>query len=90
MKIAITGSLASGKTSAIKFLSKEKYPVFNADNAVKQLYSQTSFIKKVKKKFRINKNRNIKQIIKKEILKNNRKVNSSFYKKKNVFFFKKK
>ena len=29
MKIAITGSLASGKTSAIKFLSKEKYPVFN-------------------------------------------------------------
>ena len=56
MKIAITGSLASGKTSATKFLSKGKYPTFNADNAVKQLYSQTSFIKKVKKKFRINKN----------------------------------
>ena len=74
MKIAITGSLASGKTSATKFLSKKKYPVFNADNSVKQLYSQTSFIKKVKKKFRINKNRNIKQIIKKEILKNNIKL----------------
>ena len=74
MKIAITGSLASGKTSATKFLSKEKYPIFNADNAVKQLYSQTSFIKKVRKKFRINKNQNIKQSIKKEILRNNIKL----------------
>ena len=53
MKIAITGSLASGKTSATKFLSKGKYPTFNADNAVKQLYSQTSIIKKVRNKFPI-------------------------------------
>ena len=75
MKIAITGSLASGKTSATKFLSKGKYPTFNADNAVKQLYSQTSFIKKVRNKFKINKNRNVKQTIKREILKSNIKLN---------------
>ena len=67
MKIAITGSLASGKTSATKLLSKGKYPIFNADNTVKQLYSQNSFIKKMRNKLRINKNRNIKQTIKKEI-----------------------
>ena len=74
MKIAITGSLASGKTSATKLLSKGKYPIFNADNAVKQLYSQNSFIKKMRNKLRINKNRNIKQTIKKEILRNNIKL----------------
>ena len=74
MKIAITGSLASGKTAATKFLSKGKYPIFNADNTVKQLYSQTSFIKKVRKKFKIDKNRNVKQAIKEEISKKNIKL----------------
>ncbi len=74
MKIAITGSLASGKTAATKILSKGKYPIFNADNAVKQIYSRTLFIKKVRKKFRIHKNRNVKQTIKEEILKNNIKL----------------
>ena len=61
---------------------------------MKQLYSQTSFIKKVKK-IRINKNRNIKQIIKKEILKNTIKLHKieklihPFIRRKMYSFFKK-
>ena len=49
MKIAITGSLASGKTSATKFLSKKNIQFLMQIMSVKQLYSQTSFIKKVKR-----------------------------------------
>ena len=66
MKIAITGSLASGKTSATKFLSKEKYPIFNADNVVKQLYSQISFIKKVKRNLNLIKIEILNKLLKKK------------------------
>ena len=50
MKIAITGSLASGKTSATKFLSKKKYPVFNADNVRETAIFSNIIYKKSKKK----------------------------------------
>ena len=43
-RIGITGSLASGKSSAGKILGK-KGPVFSADNVVKKLYSQKRFKK---------------------------------------------
>ena len=43
-KIGITGSLASGKSTAAKILEK-KGPVFSADNVVKKLYSQRGFKK---------------------------------------------
>ena len=38
-KIAITGSLASGKTTASKILSAKRGPLFNADRVVKNIYS---------------------------------------------------
>ena len=37
-KIGITGSLASGKTTASKILSSGKGPLFSADAVVKKLY----------------------------------------------------
>ena len=39
-KIGITGSLASGKTTASKILSKGKGRLFSADEVVKQLYKK--------------------------------------------------
>ena len=44
-KIGITGSLASGKTTASKILSSKKGPLFNADKAVKELYQNRRFSK---------------------------------------------
>ena len=45
MKIGITGSLASGKTTASKILSAGKGPVFSADAVVKKLYANNNFKK---------------------------------------------
>ena len=39
-KIGITGSIASGKSSASKFLSYGKGPLFNADKVVEKLYKK--------------------------------------------------
>ena len=39
MKIGITGSLSSGKSSVAKILSKNKKLLFSADKVVKDLYS---------------------------------------------------
>ena len=43
IKIGITGSLASGKTTASKILSANKGPLFVADLEVKKLYKKKSF-----------------------------------------------
>ena len=40
IKIGITGSLASGKTTVSKILSSRKGPLFSADAVVKKLYSK--------------------------------------------------
>ena len=53
MKIGITGSLASGKSSVAKILSKNKKLLFSADKVVKNLYSDNQFKTKIKKKFKI-------------------------------------
>ena len=68
MKIGITGSLASGKTTASKILSFKKGPLFSADAVVKKLYTKMNFKRKISKKFQINKNLNIKKEITKKIL----------------------
>ena len=39
-KIGITGSLASGKTTASKILSSGRGPLFSADSTVKKLYQK--------------------------------------------------
>ena len=38
IKISITGSLASGKTTASRFISRRRGPLFSADVVVKRLY----------------------------------------------------
>ena len=42
IKIGITGSLASGKTTASKILSLRRGPLFIADKAVKELYQNNN------------------------------------------------
>ena len=68
MKIGITGSLSSGKSSVAKILSKNKNILFSADKIVRNLYSNNKFKKKIKKKFKIKK-KNIKNEIKLKLLK---------------------
>ena len=104
MKIGITGSLSSGKTSVARILSKNTDILFSADKIVGNLYSNIKFKKKIKKKFKIKKN-NIKDEIKLKLLKKEislkelgsiihplvRKKMREFYKKnkkKRLFFLK--
>ena len=68
MRVGITGSLSSGKSSVAKILSQNKKLLFSADEAVKDLYLNKNFRNKVKKKFNIKK-RNIKKEIKLKLLK---------------------
>ena len=50
IKIGITGSLASGKTTASKILSNSRGPLFSADRVVKKLYEKKSFRSLISKK----------------------------------------
>ena len=45
IKIGITGSLSSGKSAVAKLMSRNKYPLFDADKAVVSLYKKKDFIK---------------------------------------------
>ena len=69
--IGITGSLASGKTSASKILSARRWPLFNADSVVKKLYKRLNFQKLIKKKLNLKNYSIIKKEIIKKILQNN-------------------
>ena len=71
IKIGITGSLASGKSTASKFLSSKHGPLFCADSAVKELYKSSSFKSLISKKFKIKNNNQIKKNLKKIIFNNN-------------------
>ena len=68
IKIGITGSIASGKTTASKILSSKRGPLFSADSEVKNLYSNRSFRLLLIKKFNIKNNSNLKESLKKKIL----------------------
>ena len=70
IKIGITGSLASGKSIASKFLSSKRGPLFSADSTVKELYKNSSFKSLISKKFNIKNNNQIKKNIKKMIFNN--------------------
>ena len=70
IKIGITGSLASGKTTASKIISTKRGPLFSADQAVKELYKNKYFKSLVSKRFKITNNNQIKRYLKKLILKN--------------------
>ena len=69
IKIGITGSLASGKTTASKILSSKRGPLFSADVAVKELYQNKSFRSLISKKFGVKNNKKIKESLKKLIIK---------------------
>ena len=47
IKIGITGSLASGKTTVARIISSKKYPLFDADKSVKRIYQSNTFKDKV-------------------------------------------
>ena len=50
IKIGLTGSLASGKTTASKIISNRRGPLFSADKVVKKLYIQNSFKRLIAKR----------------------------------------
>ena len=64
IKIGITGSLASGKSTVAKLISRNRYPIFSADKTVKNLYKKRIFIDKVKKKFNFKSKNNLKKKVK--------------------------
>ena len=70
IKIGITGSLASGKSTVAKIIASKKYPLFDADKAVKKIYQTNIFKKKIFKKFKLKSKNNVKNNIKKIISKN--------------------
>ena len=70
IKIGITGSLASGKTTASKILSYNRGPLFSADIEVQKLYKSKNFKLLIIKKFGIKNKNNIKKSLKKLIIKN--------------------
>ena len=68
IKIGITGSIASGKTTASKILSFRRGPLFSADKAVKELYRNKQFKSLIRRSFKIKDNNQFKKSLKKLIL----------------------
>lgn len=49
--VGITGSIASGKTTLLKYMMEKDYPVFICDDHVKKLYKSADVIKQIKNLF---------------------------------------
>ena len=67
MKVGITGSLASGKTTASKILSAGRGPLFSADEVVKKLYKKNNLKKVIIKSLNLKNSSNIKKLIREKI-----------------------
>ena len=67
--IGLTGSLASGKTTASKIIADKKGPLFSADKVVKKLYNQKKFKRILSKKLNFGNDKNFKKNLKNKILK---------------------
>ena len=66
IKIGITGSLASGKTTASRILSSNRGPLYSADEEVKKLYKNPTFKKRLIKVLNLKSKKDLKgEIIKK-------------------------
>ena len=95
IKIGLTGSLASGKTTASKIISNRRGPLFSADKEVKKLYIQDSFKRLIAKRLNFQLNKNFKKEVKKKILqkkenlKKLEKIIHPLVRKKMFVFFKK-
>ena len=74
IKIGITGSLASGKTTASKMLSFRRGPLFSADEAVKELYQNKNFKSLIGKRFKIKNNAQMKKSLKNLILEDKKNI----------------
>ena len=74
IKIGITGSLASGKTTASKILSYRRGPLFSADKEVKEFYKNQNFKLLIRKRFRIKNNSQIKKSLKNLILEDKKSI----------------
>lgn len=70
IKVGITGSIASGKTTVARMFAGKKYPLFDADNEVRRIYKKNVFKEKIRKKFGLKNKKNIKGKIQKVIFKN--------------------
>ena len=70
IKIGITGSIASGKTTASQILSYKRGPLFSADKIIKKFYINNNFRKILIKVFKIEKQSNLKNSLRKKILQN--------------------
>ena len=66
IKIGITGSLASGKSTASKILSYKRGPLFSADKEVKEIYKDPQFRSLISKNFKIINNTQLKKSLKKK------------------------
>ena len=75
IKIGITGLLSSGKSTTSKLLARKRYPLFSADQAVKNLYQSFFFKKIIMKEFNLKKEKNIKNQIKNLIINDKKKIN---------------
>ena len=74
IKIAITGSIASGKTTASQILAHKRGVLFSADKVVKKLYQKDSFKKLLSQEFNYEKKFNLKDLLKRKILKNKKNI----------------
>ena len=72
--IGITGSIASGKTTASKILSYKKGPLFSADKEVRKLYKNKNFKRLIINELKIKKKGSFKQILKNDISLNRNKI----------------
>ena len=70
IKIGITGSVASGKTTASKILSHKRGPLFSADLVVQKLYKKDNFKRVLIKRFDIANKLKLKTLLKRKILSN--------------------
>ena len=66
IKIGITGSVASGKTTASKIISNRRGPLFSADKVVKKLYTQNNFKKLIARNLNFKLDKNFKKKTKKK------------------------
>ena len=64
IRIGLTGSIASGKTTASKIISRRRGPLFSADEIVKKIYKKTNFQKALLKKLKIKSRSDFKKKIK--------------------------
>ena len=71
IKIGLTGSVASGKTTASKIISTKRGPLFSADKVVKRLYTQNKFKKLVLYNINLKLDNKFNEYVKNKILENN-------------------